>query len=109
MQSFELQKGLIKMKQRNKTIKMLKGEKILYFLLVLAIILFPISTVLSKAILSETNITLEQMKTRVNTQEGINESLSMQVDELASLDKIQEVAESKGMTYNNNNIKNINE
>jgi len=33
----------------------------------------------------------------------------MQVDELASLDKIQEVAQEKGMTYNNNNIKNIDE
>ena len=41
------------------------------------------------------------------TQEGINESLSMQVDELASLDKIQEVASEKGLTYNNDNIKNV--
>jgi len=97
------------MKKRNKTIKMLKGEKLLYVLLVFAIVMFPITTVFSKAILSETNITLEQMKTKIATQEGINESLSMQVDELASLDKIQEVAVDKGMTYNNNNIKNINE
>ncbi len=98
------------MKKRNKTtIKMLKGEKMLYVLLVIAIVLFPVSTVLSKAVLSETNITLEQIKSKIATQEGINESLSMQVDELASLDKIQEVAMSKGMSYNNNNIKNINE
>jgi len=97
------------MKKRNKTIKMLKGEKFLYVLLVFTIILFPVSTVLSKAVLSETNISLEQMKQKISTQEGINESLSMQVDELASLDKIQEVAHEKGMTYNNNNIKNINE
>ena len=81
----------------------------LYILLTIALILFPVSTVLSKAVLSETNITLEQIKSKISTQEGINESLSMQVDELASLDKIQEVALAKGMTYNNNNIKNINE
>ena len=96
------------MRKKNKTtIKMLKGEKLLYILLVIAIILFPVSTVLSKAVLSETNISLEQIKSKISTQEGINESLSMQVDELASLDKIQEVAMAKGMSYNNNNIKNI--
>ncbi len=86
---------------------MLRGEKILYVLLGLAVCFFPISTVFTKAILSETNISVEQMKSKIKDLEGINESLSMQVDELASLDKIQEVAREKGMAYNNNNIKNI--
>jgi len=96
-------------KQKKKKITMLKGEKMLYILFIGVLAMFPISTVFTKAILSETNITLEQMKNKISTQEGINESLSMQVDELASLDKIQEIASSKGMSYNNNNIKNINE
>ena len=94
-------------KTRNKKVTMLKGEKFMYVLIVLALIAFPISTVFTKAVLSETNISLEQMKSKIETQEGINESLSMQVDELASLDKIQEVASEKGLTYNNNNIKNV--
>ncbi len=96
-----------KTKKRRYTV--LKGEKIMYFLILIAIAVFPLSTVFTKAVLSETNITLEQMKNQISEQEGINESLSMQVDELASLDKIQEVAQEKGMTYNNNNIKNIDE
>lgn len=87
----------------------LKGEKFLYVLLGFAILLFPISTVFTKAMLSETNISLEQIKSKISEQEGLNESLSMQVDELASLDKIQEVASERGMSYNNNNIKNIND
>ena len=94
-------------KTRNKKVTMLRGEKFMYVLIVLALIAFPISTVFTKAVLSETNISLEQMKSKIETQEGINESLSMQVDELASLDKIQEVASEKGLTYNNNNIKNV--
>ncbi len=94
-------------KTRNKKVKMLKGEKFMYILILLALIAFPISTVFTKAVLSETNISLEQMKSKIETQEGINESLSMQVDELASLDKIQEVASEKGLTYNNDNIKNV--
>ena len=97
------------MKQRNKRVKILKGEKMIYTLILFAVISFPIATVFTKAKLSETNIALEQIKNKVSTQEGINESLSMQVDELASLDKIESVATEKGLSYNNNNIKNINE
>ena len=33
----------------------------------------------------------------------------MKINELASLDKIEEVAKEQGLSYNNNNIKNINE
>lgn len=97
------------MKKTRRQVKVLKGEKIVYMLILFSIVLFPISTVFTKAILSETNISLEQMKSKIERQEGVNESLSMQVDELASLDKIQEVAYEKGMSYDNNNIKNINE
>ncbi len=97
------------MAKKNKKITLLRGEKMMYVLLIFAIVLFPIVTVFSKALLSEANISLEQMKSKIAVQEGINESLSMQVDELASLDKIQEVAREKGMSYNNNNIKNIDE
>lgn len=97
------------MKKRNKRVKILKGEKIIYTLILFAVISFPIATVFTKAKLSETNIALEQIKNKVSTQEGINESLSVQVDELASLDKIESVATEKGLSYNNNNIKNINE
>ena len=79
-----------------------------YFYFLFQFFLFPISIVFTKAVLSESNITLEQMRSEIEKQEGINESLSMQVDELASLDKIQSVANEKGMTYNNDNIKNIN-
>lgn len=97
------------MKKRNKRVKILKGEKMIYTLILFVVISFPIATVFTKAKLSETNIALEQIKNKVSTQEGINESLSMQVDELASLDKIELVATEKGLSYNNNNIKNINE
>ncbi len=84
-----------------------KGEKMLYVLIGIAVFLFPVSIVFTKAVLSESNIDLEQLRSEISKQEGINESLSMQVDELASLDKIQSVATEKGMSYNNDNIKNI--
>ena len=33
----------------------------------------------------------------------------MKINELASLDKIEEVAKEQGLSYNNDNIKNIDE
>ena len=43
-------------KTRNKKVTMLKGEKFMYVLIVLALIAFPISTVFTKAVLFEKNI-----------------------------------------------------
>ena len=96
-------------KPRTKTYKYYRGERLLIKLIVILLIALPICTVLTKAVLSETNISVEQLKDKIEDQEGKNESLSMQIDELASLDKIQQVADEQGLSYNNTNIKNINE
>ena len=47
---------------------------------------------------------LEKLKKSVNKQEKINESLTMKVNELISLENMQLVAASEGLEYNNNNI-----
>ena len=54
--------------------------------------------------LATTNIELEKLKENIETQENINSSLSMQVDELGSLSNIQDVAKNYGLSYNNDNI-----
>lgn len=97
------------MKKKSKKIRIVRGEKIIYVLLFFVIVSMPICTVLTKALLSESNIEVEQLKAKIESQEDVNESLSMQIDELASLSKIQEVATEKGLSYNNENIKVINE
>ncbi len=96
-------------KPKIKTYKYYRGERLLIKLIIFLLIALPICTVLTKAVLSETNISVEQLKDKIEDQEGKNESLSMQIDELASLDKIQQVADEQGLSYNNTNIKNINE
>ncbi len=85
-----------------------KFEKLLYSLALFLLVITPIATVLSQATLSKVNYDVEKMKKEITSQERSNESLSMKISELASLDKIQEVAESEGLSYNNNNIKSIN-
>ncbi len=77
----------------------------MYFLLFLLVVAVPVSNVFTKALLSESNIEVEKLKNKITSQENLNESLSMQIDELASLDKIQEVAKANGLNYNYDNIK----
>lgn len=91
-------------KNKNKKIKFLKIEKMFIFLIILFGVLAPIITVSTKSVLSRSNIELERIKKKVEKQENINESLKMQVNELASLSNIQDIAEYYGLSYNNDNI-----
>ena len=92
-----------------KRVKMSKFERLIYtFALVLAISA-PLTIVFSKATLSKINFEVEKAKKEISEQTKTNESLSMKINELASLDKIEEVAKEQGLSYNNNNIKNIDE
>lgn len=96
---------------RKKTtkIKLLKGEKLMYVLLVLVMLLIPVGNVLTQALLSKSNIEVEKIKSKISTQEKTNESLDMQINELASLENIKAIADQYGLSYNNDNIKNMNE
>jgi cell division protein FtsL len=95
------------MKKIKKKYKVSKFEKLIYFLAILLLVLSPIAIVFSKATLSQINFEVEKQKKEIDEQKKTNESLAMAIDELASLTKIQEVAEEQGLSYNNNNIKTI--
>lgn len=95
------------MKKIKKKYKVSKFEKLIYFLAILLLVLSPIAIVFSKATLSQINFEVEKKKKEIDEQKKTNESLAMAIDELASLTKIQEVAEEQGLSYNNNNIKTI--
>ena len=45
----------------------------------------------------------------IDNKEEINQSLVMKINEMVSLDKIQEVSNELGLTYNNDNIKSVSE
>lgn len=96
--------------KRVKRIKLLKGEKFMFFLIVFfGFIVMPTSWVYTKALLSETSIELEKINSKIDSQNDKNEALSMQIDELASIENIQSIASANGLSYNNSNIKTINE
>lgn len=95
------------MKKYKKKVKMSKFEKLIYSLAIFLLVIAPISIVFSKATLAKINFEVEKQKKEIEIQKKTNESLAMTIDELASLTKIQEVAEQQGLSYNNGNIKSV--
>ena len=89
------------MRKIKKRLKMSKFEKLLYTLALFLLVISPVSIVFSKATLANINYEVEKQKQKIEEQQKINE--------LASLTKIQEVAEQQGLSYNNNNIKTVTE
>ena len=79
-------------------------EVFLWVIVALLLVAIPISNVYVKAVLSETNIALQSAKDNLKKQANTNEGLKMEINKLASLDKIQSVASENGLTYNNDNV-----
>ena len=94
---------------KKKKVCLLKGEKFLYFIIGLLIVGNFLGQAFSSAMLSKTNIEVESIKSKISKQENLNESLTMKINELSSLDKVESVATLYGLEYNNNNIKIISE
>ncbi len=92
-------------KKMKKVVKITKFEKLLYTIAIVLALASPVSIVFSKATLSQINFEVEQKKQMIEEQQKNNDSLAMTIDELASLTKIQEVAQEAGLSYNNANIK----
>ena len=92
-------------RKKKKLVKKLRGEVSISIANILTLLAIPVSMVYTQAMLSESNIELEAIKNEVKEQENLNESLKMQISELASLDTIQDVANQNGLVYSNGNIK----
>lgn len=79
-------------------------DKFMIIIIVILILATPIVVVFSKSVLSKTNIEVEKIKYKLEKQEVINESITMKINELASLSNIQDVAKEFGLSYKNDNI-----
>ena len=97
------------MKKMRKRVKMSKFERLIYTLALFLLVIAPVSIVFSKATLAKVNFDVEKEKKEIAVQKKTNESIAMTIDELASLTKIQQVAEEQGLSYNNSNIKSVSE
>ena len=93
------------MKKTRGKIKLPKKDRVMITIIMLLVfVITPILIVYSKSTLSESNIEVEKMNSKIDKQKTVNESISMKINELASLSNIQDIAKANGLNYNNDNI-----
>ena len=92
------------MRKTRKKVKLYTIDKLIISIIIMLLVSTPILIVYSKSVLSKSNIEVEKMRKKIEKQETINESISMKINELASLSNIQDVAKEYGLSYQNDNI-----
>ena len=95
------------MKTKKNKKKTSKFDKIMCRSLTTLSIILVLSIVFSQISLSKVNLEVEKLKIKVNDQENVNQSLSMKINEMASLENINNISSELGLSYNNENIKTI--
>lgn len=95
------------MKTKKNKKKTTKIEKFLYKSFIVVSVVLVVSIVFSQISLSKINLEVEKLKIKVSEQENVNQSLSMKINEMASLENINDISSALGLSYNNENIKTI--
>lgn len=96
------------MKKRKKK-SVAKIEKSLYKMFVLTTIVLVVGIIYSRAALGKINLEVQELSDIIKEESEDNQSLAMKINEMVSLDKIQEVSKDLGLTYNNENIRSVTE
>lgn len=86
-----------------------KGEVLLYSMALLCLFSTVVSKIFFSAGITNLNMTIEQKKYDIASQEKVNESLTMKVNELTAYEKVKDVVSDMGLAYNNDNIVIIND
>lgn len=84
-----------------------KTERFLYKFYIFIVVVLVMGIVFGQTTLSKINFEVEKLKQEVNQKENNNQSLTMIINEMASLENIQTIASNMGLAYNNSNIKTI--
>lgn len=95
------------MKKNKKKKRFTKLERFLYKSSFAIAFLLLVGIVFTSASVSKLNIELQEMSKKVDSQQDTNQSLTMKINEMASLENIQIISKNLGLTYNNDNIKTI--
>jgi len=90
--------------KKNKKRGITVGEKLLYSLAGIALVLTFALKVFCGASISELQIKIANINSEIETQQNKNESLTMQVNELTSYENLATVLSEMGLAYNNENI-----
>ena len=72
-------------------------------------VILVVGIIYSRATLGKINLEVQELSDIIKEESEDNQSLEMKINEMVSLDKIQEVSSELGLTYNNDNIKSVTE
>lgn len=95
--------------KKNKKKQSKKIEKKIYKSFIFVTIILVVGIIYSRATLGKINLEVQELSGIIKEETEDNQSLSMKINEMVSLDKIQEVSNELGLTYNNDNIKSVTE
>ena len=92
---------------KKKKNKKYRFEKRVYRFFALVTIFLVVGIIYSRAMLSKINLEVQELSGIIKEESDDNQSLVMKINEMVSLDKIREVSNELGLTYNNDNIKSV--
>ena len=90
---------------RKKRYVKFRGEKFIKTIIVMSIVGILLVNFIGQAKVQSYNSELQRIKSKIQTQERLNASIQMKINELSSLDNALEVADNYGLKYNNSNIR----
>ena len=85
--------------------KFSRYERVVIIFTFALLVFSPVLSVFAKSTLSKVNYEVESKKDLIEVQEKSNESLQMKINELASLENLEEVAKELGLSYTSNSVK----
>lgn len=95
------------MKKKKKVNKDLKREKTIYKGFAILTVFLIVGIIYSRAALSKINLEVQALNDKINLESDGNQSLAMKINEMVSLEKIQQVSNELGLKYDNDKIKSV--
>jgi|LAHS01.1.fsa_nt_gb cell division protein FtsL len=96
-----------KQNSRKKSDREMKFFSFTCFFTLISVIVFFVGSLGLKTYNNSLSIQKQEMETQIASTETQNDSLQVEIRQLASADRVNEVAASNGMSYNQNNISTV--
>ncbi len=95
------------MKKKKRVNKDLRREKFIYRSFAILTVFLIVGIIYSRAMLSKINLEVQDLNDKISMETDDNQSLAMKINEMVSLEKIQQVSSELGLKYDNDNIRSV--
>ena len=95
------------MKKKKRVNKDLRREKFIYRSFAILTVFLIVGIIYSRAMLSKINLEVQDLNNKISMETDDNQSLAMKINEMVSLEKIQQVSTELGLKYDNDKIKSV--